>query len=174
MIGAVALIYSFNSLVFSEAISSLMGQASGTDYTAMIIIAFSLIIAFILGWFVSYMMNFILRKRSQELSTYMLLGIEKKQISRMFFTENIAIGIAALLFELVLGFLLAEILNAMLTGPFGGTYSLSSGFSLQAVGLHCCTSWIYAIRQPQYIWMKQTAIYSRKSIFIKKTDTTHI
>lgn len=137
MIGAVALIYSFNSLVFSEAISSLMGQgqASGTKYTAIMIIAFSLIIAFILGWFVSYMMNFILRKRSQELSTYMLLGIEKKQISEMFLTENIIIGAAALVIGLVLGFLLAEILNAMLTGSFGGTYSLSSGFSLQAVGL---------------------------------------
>ena len=135
MLGAVALIYSFNSLVFSEAISNLMGQASGTNYTAMIIIAFSLIIAFILSWFVSYMMNFILRKRSQELSTYMLLGIEKKQITKMFLMENIVIGTAALAIGLLLGFLLAEILNAMLTGPFGGAYSLSSGFSLQAIGL---------------------------------------
>jgi len=135
MIGAVALIYSFNSLVFSEAISSLMGQNSDTNYTAMMVVVFSLIIAFILGWFVSYMMNFVLRKRSQELSTYMLLGIEKKQISKMFLTENIVIGTAALVIGLMLGFLLAEILNAMLTGPFGGTYSLSSGFSLQAAGL---------------------------------------
>lgn len=135
ILGAVALIYSFNSLVFSEAISHLMGQDSDTNYTVMIIIAFSLIIAFILGWFVNYMMNFILRKRSQELSTYMLLGIEKKQISKMFLIENIAIGTAAFAFGLVLGFLLAEILDAMLTGAFGGTYSLASGFSLQAIGL---------------------------------------
>jgi len=135
MIGAVALIYSFNSLVFSEAISSLMGQDSDTYYTAMMTIAFSLIIAFILGWFINYMMNFVLRKRSPELSTYMLLGVEKKQISKMFLTENIVIGTAALVIGLMFGFLLAEILNAMLTGSFGGTYSLSSGFSLQAIGL---------------------------------------
>jgi len=135
MIGAVALIYSFNSLVFSETISSLMGQASDTNYIAMMVIANSLIIAFILGWFVGYMMNFILRKCSQELSTYMLLGIEKKQISKMFLTENIVIGTAALMIGLIIGFLLAEILNAMLTGMSGGAYSLSSGFSLQAIGL---------------------------------------
>jgi len=135
MIGAVALIYSFNSLVFSETISSLMGQASDTNYIAMMVIANSLIIAFILGWFVGYMMNFILRKRSQELSIYMLLGIEKKQISKMFLTENIVIGTAALMIGLIFGFLLGEILNAMLTGMSGGTYSLSSGFSLQAIGL---------------------------------------
>ena len=135
MIGAVALIYSFNTLVFSETISSLMGQASDTNYIAMMVIAFSLIIAFILGWFVGYMMNFILRKRSQELSIYMLLGIEKKQISKMFLTENIVIGTAALMIGLIFGFLLGEILNAMLTGMSGGAYSLSSGFSLQAIGL---------------------------------------
>lgn len=135
MLGAVALIYSFNSLVFSEVISNLTEQTSDTKYIAMITIVFSLIIAFILGWFINYMMNFILRKRSQELSTYMLLGIEKKQISKMFLIENIAIGTAALVFGLVLGFLLAEILDAMLTGAFGGTYSLASGFSLQAIGL---------------------------------------
>jgi len=39
MIGAVALIYSFNSLVFSETISSLMGKASDTNYIAMMVIA---------------------------------------------------------------------------------------------------------------------------------------
>ncbi len=137
MIGVAALIYGFNALIFSDIASELaniMSQTRSNELGYMIVL-FSIIIVFILGWFVGYMMNFMLRKRSQELSTYMILGIEKKQITKMFMTENSLIGLAALIIGWVLGILFAEILEAIIINMFGSHYSLSPGFSLKAAGL---------------------------------------
>ncbi|CEJ73615.1 ABC transporter permease [[Clostridium] sordellii] len=137
IIGAVALIYGFNALVFSDAIKELskMISQTGDNELGYMIIIFSFIVVIILGWFVGYMMNFMLRKRSQELSTYMILGIDKKQIIRMFFLENCIIGLASLIVGWILGVFIAEILEAIVINVFGGNYSLSAGFSIQAAGM---------------------------------------
>jgi len=137
MIGAVALIYGFNALIFSDVAKELANVMSqtGDNELGIMIILFSIVIVFILGWFVGYMMNFMLRKRSQELSTYMILGIDKKQITKMFWMENAVIGLVALFVGCVLGMLIANILEAIIAGMFGSHYSLSPSFSLKAVGL---------------------------------------
>lgn len=137
MIGVVALIYGFNALIFSDIVSDLANIMSqtGSNELGYMIVLFSIVIVFILGWFVGYMMNFMLRKRSQELSTYMILGIEKKQITKMFMTENSLIGLVALIIGWLLGILFAEILEAIVNNMFGSHYSLSPNFSLKAGGL---------------------------------------
>lgn len=137
MIGAVALMYGFNALIFSDVakeLAEVMSQTGDNELGTMIVL-FSIIIVFILGWFVGYMMNFMLRKRSQELSTYMILGIDKKQITKMFWMENGIIGLAAFVVGCVLGTLIANLLEAIIINMFGSHYSLSLVFSLQAVGL---------------------------------------
>lgn len=137
MIGAVALMYGFNALIFSDVAKELaeaMSQAGGNELGTMIVL-FSIVIVFILGWFVGYMTNFMLRKRSRELSTYMILGIDKKQITKMFWMENGIAGLAALIVGCVPGMLVADILEAMIVNMFGSHYSLSPGFSPKAAGL---------------------------------------
>ena len=137
MIGAVALMYGFNALIFSDVakeLAEVMSQTGDNELGTMIVL-FSIIIVFILGWFVGYMMNFMLRKRSQELSTYMILGIDKKQITKMFWMENGIIGLVAFVVGCVLGTLIANLLEAIIINMFGSHYSLSLVFSLQAVGL---------------------------------------
>lgn len=137
MIGAVALMYGFNALIFSDIakeLAEVMSQTGDNELGTMIVL-FSIIIVFILGWFVGYMMNFMLRKRSQELSTYMILGMDKKQITKMFWMENGIIGLAAFVVGCVLGTLIANLLEAIIVNMFGSHYSLSLVFSLKAVGL---------------------------------------
>lgn len=137
MIGAVALIYGFNALIFSDVAKELAEVVSqtGDNELGYMIVLFSIVIVFILGWFVGYMMNFMLRKRSQELSTYMILGIDKKQITKMFWMENGMIGLAALIVGCALGMLIANILEVIIVNMFGSHYSLSPGFSLKAMDL---------------------------------------
>lgn len=137
MIGAVSLMYGFNALIFSDVakeLAEVMSQTGDNELGTMIVL-FSIIIVFILGWFVGYMMNFMLRKRSQELSTYMILGIDKKQITKMFWMENGMIGLAAFIVGSALGTLIANLLEAIIVNMFGSHYSLSLVFSLKAVGL---------------------------------------
>ena len=50
---------------------------SGNGDISVIAALFSVVVVFALGWFISYMMDFILQRRSKEISTYMILGVEK-------------------------------------------------------------------------------------------------
>lgn len=134
--GSVALIYSFNTLVFSDVMNellSVMGSNRTDIITALII--FSVIVIMVLAWFVSYMTDFMLKKRSQEISTYMILGVERKEIISMLIRENAVIGGLALIAGMVIGLLLSEVLEAIVLHLFQYSYSLSLFFSLRAAGM---------------------------------------
>ncbi|MDQ0359741.1 ABC transporter permease [Breznakia pachnodae] len=132
MIISVALIYAFNGLVFSKEISELGELMSFLPY---VIIAASILIIFIIGWLVSYTMNFILHKRSKELGTYILLGIEQKQVAKMFFIENLVIGSIALLFGVVVGNLIYQLIYMMVMYNFQMPYTFNFSISLGTIGL---------------------------------------
>lgn len=137
MIVAVAMLYTFNSFVFSATftqLNALLSETGGTGISHTIFF-YSLLIVLVIGWLVSYMLHFMLQKRSKELGTYMLLGIEKKKIATMFVGENCFIGLLALAFGFLFGFLISEIFEAIIVNLYSGSYTLSPGFSLKAIGL---------------------------------------
>ena len=81
-----SLIFAFNLMSLSEDLQSLTKYIENFKYAIMFV---SFIVIFVIGWLINYTMNFMFEKRSKEFGTYMLLGIEKKDINKMFFTENI-------------------------------------------------------------------------------------
>ena len=90
---AAALIYAFNGLVFSQEIAALSTQMR--NLPLMIVLA-SLAVVAVVGWLVSYTTGFMLTRRSRELGTYLLIGLEPRQVARLFFLENLAVGAVAL------------------------------------------------------------------------------
>lgn len=132
MIISVALIYAFNGLVFSKEIATLGGMMA---VLPMVIVGASLVMIFIIGWLVAYTINFILHKRSKELGTYMLLGIEQKQVAEMFLIENIVIGSIALVIGIVVGNVLYQFVHALILYNFGLPFHLTISFSLGTVGM---------------------------------------
>ena len=129
---AAGLIYAFNSLVFSKEVLEL--SASLSSLPAAIIFA-SIVVVCIIGWLVHYTTGFMLTKRSRELGTYILIGLEPKQVTRLFLMENLTIGSAALVLGTLLGNLLFQILRAIVLALFGMPYHFGFSFSLQALGL---------------------------------------
>ena len=95
----------------------------------------SLLIVLILGWVVSYMMSYMLKRRSREFSIYMVCGIPNRKISALLFQENSLIGLLAFGPGMLLGMLFSQILEAVLLSVFGLSYTLHFGFSLPAMGL---------------------------------------
>ena len=79
------------------------------------------------------MMNFMLKNRSKELSIYMVLGIENKEIVRLFRKENMFIGGCALLGGFIVGTFIFQVLTAIAMNLMGQEYSLSLEFSIQAI-----------------------------------------
>ncbi len=129
---AAALIYSFNGLVFSEEILELSVRMA---YLPAMIVFASIVVVCIIGWLVHYTTGFMLTKRSRELGTYILIGLEPQQVTRLFMMENLTIGGAAFVLGTFLGSLLFQILRAIVLTLFGGTYRFGLSFSLKAVGL---------------------------------------
>ncbi len=127
-----ALIYAFNGLVFSQEMRVLSKMMSTMP---LIIVLASLVVVCIISWLVQYTTNFMLSRRSRELGTYILIGLENKQVAKMFFQENLIVGGAALVPGVLLGNLVYQALRALVLALFGKAYHFSFVFSMPALGL---------------------------------------
>ncbi|MDE6701480.1 MAG: FtsX-like permease family protein, partial [Acetatifactor sp.] len=96
----VALIYAFNGLVFSE---ELLALSYLMESLPLMVTLASIVVVCIMGWLVHYTTGFMLSRRSREFGTYILIGLENKQVARLFFLENLAVGSCALATGILLG-----------------------------------------------------------------------
>lgn len=109
MTAVTALMYSFNSLFFENELSKYFWMEDMDIMSVMIGLA-TVFIILIVAWLINYMVRFILEKRSAEFGIYLLLGMKKKAISRLYLRENILLGGAAFLPGCILGILLQQVL----------------------------------------------------------------
>ena len=153
----VSFMYAFNSLIFSDIVKA-FPSIGVLPY--MIIVA-SLLIVLIMGWIVGYMTKYILKKRSRELSIYMISGIPNRSICRLIFYENALIGIFAFAIGLPVGILFSQLLEAVLSSMFGMIYVLRWNFSFNATALTCLyflAMLFYAIRRNNK-WISKVTLY---------------
>ena len=129
---AAALLYSFNGLVFSQEIITL---SKGISVLPLMIVLASVVVVCVFGWLVAYATKFMLLRRGRELGLYLLIGMENRQVARLFFLENLAVGGCALVLGTALGGLFYQVFRAIILALFGLPYALSFGFSLPALGL---------------------------------------
>ena len=125
------------------------------------VIAASVLIILVLGWIVSYMTNYMLKKRSKELSVYMVLGVPGKSINKLLFFENFMIGGIAFVIGMLVGLLLAQLLEAALLPVFGLVYHLSFAFSIQTLGLtfpYFAAIFLFALVRNGR-WIRKTKLY---------------
>lgn len=162
----VSFLYAFHALIFSESVKAF----PSIGVLPYMIVASSLLIVFIMGWIVGYMTNYILKRRSKELSIYMLLGIPNRSISRLVFYENSFIGAFAFLLGLPIGVFLSQVLDAILSHMFGVEYTLNFHFSLNAAGFtfsYFLIIFFYAIwknsRWVQKIRLYELLMFERKN-----------
>lgn len=129
---AAALVYAFNGLVFSQEILTLSSMLSSLP---LVIVLSSIVVVCIIGWLVQYTTRFMLSRRSRELGTYILIGLENRQVAKLFFWENLVVGSIALILGTFLGNLLFQALRAITLSLFHVPYTFSFAFSLKALGL---------------------------------------
>ncbi len=108
-----ALMYAFNSLFFQNELAACF-SLGGADIMAVMIGLATFFIVLIVAWLIGYMVRFMLEKRSTEFGVYLLLGMKKKTVSRLYIRENILLGCIAFLLGCVLGVLLQQILLTIL------------------------------------------------------------
>ena len=144
---AAALLYAFNGLVFSQEVRSLSASLSSLRLTLVLA---SIVVVCVFGWLVSYATDFMLSRRGRELGLYLLIGLENRQVARLFFLENLAVGGCALVLGTALGGLLYQVFRAIVLALFGLPYAFSFGFSLPALGLtvlYFALIYLFALRR---------------------------
>ena len=124
--------FAFNSMMFSDLILGL--NVHMADYK-MLLILFSVIVLIVVAWLVNYMTKFMLEKRSREFGTYLILGMENKDVSKLFFYENIIFGVIALVLGCFIGSFVFQGLVIIVTAFFGEEYILKAEFSVYAMML---------------------------------------
>lgn len=121
-----ALMFAFNSILFSRDIKERLDMAG--IMMAMVGLA-TFFIVIIVAWLINYMVRFMLEKRSREFGTYLLLGMTKKEISRLYMRENVLLGSGAFLAGVLLGILLQQILMSILYAMIQTNYAIHLEFN---------------------------------------------
>lgn len=116
-----ALMFAFNSILFSEDVQGLFDIAG--MMAAMVGIA-TFFIVWIIAWLIHYMVRFILEKRSREFGIYLLIGMQKKEIARLYVRENLVLGVGAFMLGIGIGILLQQILMSILYGMIQMNYQI--------------------------------------------------
>lgn len=121
-----AFMYAFGSLFFDRELSGTFEMAGIME--AMIGIA-TFFIVLIVAWLINYMVKFMLEKRSVEFGIYMLLGMKKKKIAKLYLKENFLLGVAAFIPGIAAGILLQQMIMAILSHMIRVSYYFHIGLN---------------------------------------------
>lgn len=121
-----AMMYAFSSLIFQNTLKTYSGTEEILE-TMMGLATFFIVL--IVAWLINYMVRFMLEKRSNEFGIYLLLGMKKKMISRLYMRENLLLGGISFAFGIAFGILLRQVLMAVMYAMMQMEYSLDFSFN---------------------------------------------
>ena len=137
----VCLFYVFNALE-QQSVMQYLSNHQRQDVVAgiqQLIGMLSVFVWFVLAFLILYASGFLVRRRSRELGTYLLLGMERWQVAWLLLAETVVTALAALLAGLVLGVVLSQALSVFTAGLFSvpqtGFQFALSGSALLRTGL---------------------------------------
>lgn len=120
----VALLYAFGSLIFQNELEQYFSMKLQGLMGVMIGLA-TFFIMLIVSWLINYMVKFMLERRSAEFGIYLLLGMKKRTIARLYIRENFLLGGVSFLIGTAAGILLQQVLMAVMFSMVQMEYRLS-------------------------------------------------
>ena len=130
---SVCLFYTFNSFSAQEQILNLnASQSTVLQTVGQFMNILSVFVAIVLAFLILYANNFLIRRRKQEFGVYMLLGMPKRDISKILVYETMAVGVLSLLSGLLLGILCSWLLGLFSAGMLQVAVSFHFIFSLSS------------------------------------------
>lgn len=130
VIFAFSLMFAYNLVTTSKDVIELSDLMQNFESSMYLVNSF-IIIA--ICFLINYTTKFMFTKRSKEFATYMILGLKKKQITRMFTFENLALGIISLIISLPIGYLFSILLSAIIMNFFKLPHLVKITLNIKAV-----------------------------------------
>ncbi|MCY6960669.1 ABC transporter permease [Clostridium brassicae] len=166
MVFSILIYFTFTSIQYNQQILDLADEigkvASGFK-------AASVVIAIFVAIFIWYSNSFFTRKRKKEIGLYSLMGVKKREIGRMLFYENIAMGALALLAGIFLGSLLSKVFIMLLLKLMGISIEVKFAIVPKAIINTCITFGILFLITSIHGY---TIIYRFKLIDLFKAEST--
>ncbi|NLY20742.1 MAG: ABC transporter permease [Tissierellia bacterium] len=119
---AISMEFAMNRTIFLEEIQEV--SSVGTGFSMMLLFA-SIFMMFVVALMIKYMVRFIVERRSSEFGLYLLMGIEQKNIKKMFWLEQVLLCVISLVIGMLFGLLLGEILKVIVFNLMGLEYSFT-------------------------------------------------
>ena len=118
----VAVFYAFNSIDSQAVLFDIEKNAVGSilEMTNFFIGLFSVAVAVVLAFLVTYANRFIIKRRKREFGTYLLLGMSASRVACVLSIEMLVVGAVSLVAGLVVGLVLSQAL-AFATAALMGT-----------------------------------------------------
>lgn len=120
-----ALMYTFNSLLFQN---ELRQYWNTEDMMEVMVSLATVFIMLVTAWLIGYMTRFMMEKRSGEFGIYLLLGMKKSALAKLYLRENILLGGIVLTAGILPGIFLRQVLMAVLFSMLGMEYKLHLAF----------------------------------------------
>ena len=131
---SVCLFYTFNSFSSQKNIMELSeSQAMSLQMVGLFMNMLSFFVVFVLAFLILYANNFLIRRRKKEFGIYMMLGMEKRDISKILIYETLFVGSLSLITGLILGIGCSQILGIVTAKGFGITVDYHIIFSFGAM-----------------------------------------
>lgn len=119
LVFGVAIFYMFNSMDSQQV---MMTVSSSTRKIIQLLIntlsMLSVFIAVVLGLLIAYANHFLIGRRKKEFGIYMILGMPKRDVSRILLLETVMIGAVSLVIGLVVGIFGAQLMSVFTAHMF--------------------------------------------------------
>lgn len=131
---SVCLFYTFNSFSSQKSIMDLSeSQNTALQTVGLFMNLLSFFVVFVLAFLIMYANNFLIRRRKKEFGVYMMLGMEKRDISKILVYETLLVGFLSLVTGLILGIGCSQILGIVTAKGFGINVNYHIIFSFGAM-----------------------------------------
>ncbi|MBP5281418.1 MAG: ABC transporter permease [Lachnospiraceae bacterium] len=124
LILGVALFYIFNAIGDQALVEDISKSGYNMIKTMSSMLTGATVgVAIVLGFLIIYANNFLIRRRKKEFGIYLLLGMGKKQVSKILFCETLIAGLFSLGVGLALGVLGSQYLSILVARSFDADLS---------------------------------------------------
>lgn len=116
---SVCLFYTFNSFQAQQAVLDMnQSESEFISTLASMMTLLSVFVTIVLAFLILYANNFLIKRRKKELGMYTLLGMNKRNISKILVYETFIISLASLFVGLIAGLFLSQITAAFTASLF--------------------------------------------------------
>ncbi len=98
----------------------------------MVMIVVNFIVVLIICFLINYTSKFMFQKRSKEFGTYLILGIKKNQITKLFTLENLLLGVFSFLLSFPIGYFFSMLLSFIMMNIFELPALIKINLSMEA------------------------------------------